>query len=138
MNNTTQQDLNFWLERLSANDPLALNAFLERCQGQLRALTEKIFHGFPRLRGLEDPSDVLQAAEIRLVRWLKKAPPDSVDDFFHMAAWEIRCVCLNLKSHYFGPQGAAARQFTGGANWRRRPAAAANGAQSRRLQRRSA
>lgn len=107
------QDLNSLLQRLRANDSLAANALLECCQ-DLRALAAKIFHDFPQLRGLEDPSDVLQEAEVRLLRGLKKMTPDTVDDFFRIAAWEIRCVLRNLVCHHFGPQGAASRQFAGG------------------------
>jgi RNA polymerase sigma-70 factor (ECF subfamily) len=47
---------------------------------------------------------------IRIMRRLEVVRPPSVADFFRLAAAEIRHALIDLTRHYFGPQGAGARE----------------------------
>lgn len=100
------------IERLKRGDEAARDELIARAGERLRYLTRKIFSDFQRVRKYEDTSDVLQGAYLRLLRRLQGATPANVQEFFQLAAREIRCTLIDLARHYYGPLGAGANEDT--------------------------
>ncbi len=94
------------IQRLRAGDAAARNCLIEQACDRLRRLTRKLLGDFQRVRAYADTGDVLQNALLRMLRRLEAAPPGTAEQFFQMAAREIRCELLDLVRHYYGPRGA--------------------------------
>jgi RNA polymerase sigma factor (sigma-70 family) len=100
-------ELHCLLARLRAGDLAAWDELYARTGTRLEALARRMLRGFPGVRRFEETSDVLQNASLRLIRSLQAARPGSVREFFVLAGTQLRRELLDLKGHYFGPQGAA-------------------------------
>ena len=85
------------VERIQQGDQAASDELLRRCAGQLQALAHSMFRRyFPRGRPLDDTSDVLQNASLRLLSTLEAIRPNDTRHFFNLAALQIRLVLLDL------------------------------------------
>ena len=80
--------------------------------GRLRDLTRRMLHKYPNLQRWEQTGDVLNNASLRLYRSLKEVKPDTVAQFFGLAATQIRRELLDLCRHHFGPEGDARHHIT--------------------------
>jgi RNA polymerase sigma-70 factor (ECF subfamily) len=100
------------LDRLRAGDLSARDALIEYSWQRLDALTHRLLQTYPQVRRWEDTSDVRQNAAQRLYRALAEVPPDSVEKLMGLAALCIRRELLDLKRHYYGPQGSGAHHHT--------------------------
>ena len=69
---------------------------------------------FRRLHRWEATEDVFQDAMLRLHRSLDDVKPDSVAQFFALAAMQIRRVLLDMARHYFGPEGPGTHRHLNG------------------------
>ena len=65
---------------------------------------------FSRLYRWEETDDVFQDAMLRLHRSLEDVKPESVAQFFALAATQIRRTLLDMARHYFGPEGPGTYQ----------------------------
>jgi RNA polymerase sigma-70 factor (ECF subfamily) len=108
-----------WLDRMRQGDEVAFNEarneVINHAQGRLEVLTRRMLRHYPRLRRWEQTGDVLQNAVLRLHRSLAAIRPESVRQFYGLAAAHIRRELIDLTRHHFGPQGPAARHHTDGA-----------------------
>lgn len=102
--------LQLWIDRLQAGDPAARDALISHACDRLRRLTRTMLKDFRRLRQWEETDDVLNTAVLRLMRALDDTRPDSVAEFFRLAALQIRRQLLDLSRQYYGPEGSAARR----------------------------
>lgn len=68
-----------------------------------------MLNDFPALRRWEQTGDVLNNASLRLWKALSEVKPDTVRDFFALAAVQIRRELIDLTRHHFGPEGPGAR-----------------------------
>jgi RNA polymerase sigma-70 factor (ECF subfamily) len=94
------------LDRLKAGDEGARQELLGRAAERLRRLTRAMLRrDFARLHRFEETDDVLGAAYVRLCRRFETYTPESLAQFFRIAAQEIRRQLIDLVRHYFGPQG---------------------------------
>ncbi len=109
---TTQ--LHQWLDRLRHGRADARNEVIERACEQLRLLTQRMLRGYPGVRRWEQTDDVLQGAMIRLHRSLAQVHPESVRQFYGLAATQIRRELLDLARHHNGPEGHGANHHTDG------------------------
>jgi RNA polymerase sigma-70 factor (ECF subfamily) len=109
---TTQ--LQQWIERLNAGDPAAREELLRHACDRLRRLTRKMLQDFSRVKHWEETDDVLQNALLRLLRALKAVPVTSAQEFFRLAATQIRRELLDLARRYSGPEGPGARHVADG------------------------
>jgi RNA polymerase sigma factor (sigma-70 family) len=75
---------------------------------RLVKLTRTMLRNYPRLRRWEQTDDVYQNAVFRLHRSLAEVSPESVRDFFALAATQIRRSLIDLARHHFGPAGLGA------------------------------
>ena len=69
---------------------------------------------FPGVRRWTDADDVLQNAQLRLLRSLQHLRPVSTRAFFGLAAKQIRRELLDLARQYYGPHGIGANHANKG------------------------
>ena len=69
-----------------------------------------MFRNYPHLRRWEQTDDVFQTAALKLHRSLAEVKPESVRQFFGLAATQIRRTLIDLARHHYGPEGSAANQ----------------------------
>jgi RNA polymerase sigma-70 factor (ECF subfamily) len=103
-----------WLERLREGDEGARHEVINHACQRLELLTRQMLRRDPRLRRWEQTGDVLQNAVLRLHRSLATLRPESPEQFYGLAAAQIRRELIDLARHHFGPEGAAAHHHTGG------------------------
>ena len=88
------------LDRFNSGDPQAKEQLVNRACQRLTRLANRMFDDYPGLRRWVESEDVLQSACIRLCRALEAVQPESVADFFGLAALAIRRELLDLSRHY--------------------------------------
>jgi RNA polymerase sigma-70 factor (ECF subfamily) len=93
LSTTTLQEL---ITRYRTGDNRALDALIRRTEERLEHFARRMLAGFPGVRAREQAEDVLQDALLRLSRALRQETPQSVRDFFGLAAVQIRRVLLDL------------------------------------------
>ena len=71
-----------------------------------------MLRGFSRVHRWEQTDDVMQNAALRLYRTLADVQPATVQDFFRLAALNVRRELLDLAKHYCGPLGHGANHAT--------------------------
>jgi RNA polymerase sigma-70 factor (ECF subfamily) len=104
--------LNGLLDRMKAGDEAATEELLIRVGNRLERLTRKMLRSFPGVHRWEQTDDVLQNALMRLIRALREVRPDSVRDFFGLAAMQIRRELIDLARHHYGPHGLGAHHIS--------------------------
>ena len=63
---------------------------------RLQKLARKMLRDFPKLRRWEQTDDIFQSAALRLHRSLSEVKPESVRQFFGLAATQIRRTLIDL------------------------------------------
>jgi RNA polymerase sigma-70 factor (ECF subfamily) len=101
-------ELNLWLERMRAGDQAARDELIRRVYTRMERLARKMLRGFPNVRRYAETGDVLQSALLRLLRALQQIQPESMRQFFGLAATQIRRELLDLARHFYGPEGEGA------------------------------
>jgi RNA polymerase sigma factor (sigma-70 family) len=119
---TTQ--LHAWIDRLRTGDRGARDDLLRGIAGRLYPLAQKMLGRFPNVRRWADTDDVLQNAQLRLLRALETVRPDSARSFFGLAAEQIRRELIDLARHFYGAEGVGANHASHG--WRDDPPALAD------------
>jgi RNA polymerase sigma-70 factor (ECF subfamily) len=109
---TTQ--LHLWLDQWRQGHAEARTEIIERACDRLRLLTRRMLKGYPGVGRWSETDDVLQGAMIRLHRSLAEVRPESVRQFFGLAATQIRRELLDLARHHYGPEGNGANHHTDG------------------------
>lgn len=92
----SDSDLHRLLDRLAAGDRAALDQCLRAASSRLTALARRMLRDFPTVRRWADSDDVVQNTLIRLNRALGQWTPNSSEDFFQMAATQMRRALLDL------------------------------------------
>ncbi|HMF14891.1 MAG TPA: sigma-70 family RNA polymerase sigma factor [Gemmataceae bacterium] len=86
--------------RFQSGEISALDYLIRRTEERLEQFARRMLASFPRVRAREGTDDVLQSALVRLTRALRQQTPESVRDFFNLAAVQIRRELLDLaRSH---------------------------------------
>jgi RNA polymerase sigma-70 factor (ECF subfamily) len=98
--------LHDWLDRVEAGDVQAREELLRSVGDRLERLARKMLRGFPSVQRWADTGDVLQASLLRLLRALREVRPNSMREFFGLAAEQMRRELLDL-ARYFERAGAA-------------------------------
>ncbi len=101
-------EMHDWLDRLKAGDKSALDSLLKRAGNRLERLSRKLMTRFPRIQRWVDSEDVLQNAMLRLIRSLQEVRPNSMREFYGLAAMQIRRELLDMSKNLYGPQGEGA------------------------------
>jgi RNA polymerase sigma-70 factor (ECF subfamily) len=100
------------LDRIRAGEGAAWDELFRHLGGRLEWLARKMLRAFPAVRRWEQTGDVLQNASLRLLRALQEVRPASTQEFFGLAAAQIRRELLDLKRHYYGPEGMGRHHHT--------------------------
>jgi RNA polymerase sigma-70 factor (ECF subfamily) len=108
MSDGTTVRLQRCLDRLRAGDPAARRDLLGAASARLRRLARKMLRADGRLRRWVESGDVLNDAVLRLGRALEAVTPETLREFFRLAALQVRRELADLARHHFGPRGAAA------------------------------
>lgn len=106
------EPLNDWLDRFRHGHVEARNKVVEHACERLRLLTRRMLRGYPRVSRWSETDDVLQGAMIRLHRSLAEVRPESVRQFYGLAATQIRRELLDLARHHYGPEGQGANHHS--------------------------
>ena len=107
LHTTSLRDL---IVRFQAGENSALDSLIRRTQERLEQFARRMLGGFPGVRAKEQVEDVLQNALIRLTRALRQEVPQSVADFFGLAALHLRRELLDLaRSHARHPTAHLAK-----------------------------
>jgi RNA polymerase sigma factor (sigma-70 family) len=93
------------LDRLRLGDPAARDELITVACRRLTILARKMFRDYDRLRQFEGSTDVAQDGIIRLHRALADVHPETVPEFFGLAALKMRQVLQDEVRHYFGRKG---------------------------------
>lgn len=101
----SEQDLNTTvlqqiLVRLQKGDEDARNELCRRMEHRLETLCHKMLGDFASLRPLEETSDVLQNASVRLLRSLEEVRPENTRAFFALAGEQVRRELLDMARHH--------------------------------------
>jgi RNA polymerase sigma-70 factor (ECF subfamily) len=105
--NTVQ--LQALLDQAGQGNDQAYGELLSIASNRLHKLARKMLRDFPRLRRWEQTDDVFQTAAMRLHRSLSDVKPESVRQFFGLAATQIRRTLIDLARHHYGPEGHGAK-----------------------------
>ncbi|MFI4849352.1 MAG: sigma-70 family RNA polymerase sigma factor [Gimesia chilikensis] len=98
---------------LDQGDERAYAELLSIASARLNKLTRKMLRDFVAVRRWEQTDDVFQTAALRLHRSLASVKPESVREFFGLAAVQIRRTLIDLARHHYGPEGQAAHHQSG-------------------------
>jgi len=105
--------LQMWLDRLQAGDESARDELITHSCERLRSLARKMMRKYRRLQRWEETDDIFQDAVLRLHRSLQDLKPESVRQFFGLAATQIRRTLIDFARRHFGPEGIGAQEFVG-------------------------
>ncbi|MBN9517961.1 sigma-70 family RNA polymerase sigma factor [bacterium] len=85
-----------FVDRWRAGDRAAANALIRRTEERLKRIAVRMYRGFPNVRSVAEPGDVIQASWMRLLKTLENLRPESMRDFFNLAAVHVRRELLDL------------------------------------------
>jgi RNA polymerase sigma factor (sigma-70 family) len=105
MSETTINLIQACLDRLIQGDARARDELINLSCERLTVLTRRMLRSDDRLGPWEQTDDVRQNAALRLWRSLEQVTPRSVEEFFGLAALQIRRELIDLARHYFGARG---------------------------------
>lgn len=96
------------LERLQAGDAAAREELLRHASDQLTRLARRLLRDNPLVRRWEETDDVLQNSLLRLWKALAEVKPQSLAEFFGLAALQFRRELIDLARRLYGPEGVGA------------------------------
>lgn len=102
---TITRRLQSCIDRLRAGDKAARDDLITLAQERLTALARRMFKDFPRLRSHVETGDVANDAYLRLHRALEQVLPQTVRDFYGLAALQVRRVLVDLCRQRAGRDG---------------------------------
>ena len=97
---THKTEFQMRLQQLQNNSGEAKSALIELSCKRLRSLASKMFKQFPNLKRWNDSSDLLQGAVIRLYKALSTVKPETPQQFYGLAALQIRRELLDLTKKF--------------------------------------
>jgi RNA polymerase sigma-70 factor (ECF subfamily) len=96
------------IARMNAGDRAARDELFRHVAGRLEGLARKMLKKFPGVARWCQSGDVLQGAQVRLLRALEECRPAGPREFFALTSQQLRRELIDLLRHFHGPQGAAA------------------------------
>jgi len=88
------------LDRWQAGDGEGRRQLVTAVLADVERLVGVMFRRFPKLHRHLEACDVTQEALVRLLRTLEQLNPDSVQDFYGLAATHVRRALLDIARHY--------------------------------------
>src|SRR5690349_23491754 len=90
MAESTTAQLQGLIDRLKAGDPSVRGELIARAGDRLHRLAHKMLQDYRSVKRFEETDDVLQNVRLRLLRALEAVPLASVQEFFRLAAAQLR------------------------------------------------
>ncbi|QDU62994.1 RNA polymerase sigma factor [Planctomycetes bacterium Pan216] len=106
------REIRYWIDRMRDGDDSAREQLLHVACDRLEQLSRRLLSRFARVRRWEETADVRQSASLRLYRTLKEITPESPQEFYRLAALNIRRELLDLAKKHYGPLGQGAHHET--------------------------
>jgi len=107
-----QNDIHRLLVELQDSSEVAKAALLDLTCERLRRLASRMLKNYPRLKRWSDTDEVLQAATLRLYKALSSVKPETPEQYFGLAATQVRRELIDLTRHFYGPEGLAANHHS--------------------------
>jgi RNA polymerase sigma-70 factor (ECF subfamily) len=111
-NESSIHELESLVQKLRDGDQTVRALLIEHSCERLRKLVQRQLRAFPKVRRWEETGDVLQGVLLRLDRALSKVQPRDLREFFALSGTLIRRELIDLKRHYYGPEGMGAHHKT--------------------------
>jgi len=102
MSDTTIGRLEACLLRLQNGEKGAARELVELAYERLRALAHQIFGATDPMRRIMDPTDVVNASFVRMIKALEESKPATVGDFLGLAGSKIRQQLIDEARHHWG------------------------------------
>jgi RNA polymerase sigma-70 factor (ECF subfamily) len=102
------------IARMNAGDRAARDELFARVGGRLAALAAKMLRRYPGVARWCQTGDVVQGAQVRLLRALEQCKPAGVREFFSLSSQQIRRELIDLLRHFHGPEGEGANHASVG------------------------
>lgn len=102
MSSESSVELLACVDRFRAGDPKAADELFRAVGLRMDHLARRMLAGFPTVRPFADTSDVVQGASMRLLNALRDLRPQSSQEFFSLAAMQIRRELLDLARRFAG------------------------------------
>ncbi len=100
------------LNRVTRGEEPGYDEVIARALQRLWSLTHRMLDRYSRLRRWEQTDDILQQVLMRLHQSLTQVKPESVREFFGLAATQVRRTLIDLCRHYFGVEGEGANHHS--------------------------
>ncbi len=97
-------EMHGFVDRWRAGDRAAADALVRRTEDRLKRIAVRMYRGFPNVRSVAEPGDVIQESLVRLLNSLRKLRPESTRDFYNLAAVHVRRELLDLARRAKRPQ----------------------------------
>lgn len=98
-------ELQLCLEQMKQGDEKSKHQLLLLACDRLKRLTAKMLNQEYRVHRWEETDDVFQNALVRLWKCLEEVTPETLRDFFQLAALQIRRELIDLARRHYGPMG---------------------------------
>jgi RNA polymerase sigma factor (sigma-70 family) len=100
------------VQRVADGDVKARGELIAHACGRLERLVRSQLRTFPAVRRWDETGDVTNNVVLRLHRALEHVRPKNVREFFALSGTMIRRELIDLKRHYYGPEGLGANYAT--------------------------
>jgi RNA polymerase sigma-70 factor (ECF subfamily) len=100
------------VKRVADGDAQARGELIAHACSRLERLVRSQLRTFPAVRRWDETGDVLNNVVVRLHRALEHVRPKDVREFFAFSGTMIRRELIDLKRHYYGPEGLGANYAT--------------------------
>lgn len=89
-------EMHGFLDRWRAGDRTAADDLIRAAGDRLQRLATRMYRGFPNVRSVAEPNDVIQESWVRLLHSLQNLRPENTREFFNLAAVHVRRELLDL------------------------------------------
>jgi len=112
MSEESDEEIQRLIDLSNGGDKQARERLIEFTANRLHKLSRTMLADFPAVQRWEQTDDVRQKATLELHKALQTVRLDSPRHFFSLAAQKIRWALIDLKRHYYGPQGIGTKHHT--------------------------
>jgi RNA polymerase sigma factor (sigma-70 family) len=112
MSEDSDDEIQHLIDLSNKGDAQARERLIEFTEIRLHKLAHTMLADFPGVQRWEQTDDVFVNALLRLNSSLECVELTSPRHFFNLAAMQIRRELLDLKKHYYGPQGIGSNHHT--------------------------
>lgn len=102
------------LQRIDIGSPDGRAAIIEHTIGRLESMARRMLRTSPHVRRWTETNDLLQDSLIRLHRSLADVRPTNPQEFYGLAATQLRRQLIDLARSFYGPHGIGTNNASSG------------------------